>query len=87
MYQSLKEKANKVAHAINNKTTAVISATGGAIVASQNASAALPTVVGTTFTNIAADMQAVFDLAFPVVATGLGLMVVIKLFKRFGNKV
>jgi len=51
------------------------------------AQAALPAGVGTTFTEISANIQAIFDLAFPIVALGLGLTVVIKLFKRFGNKV
>lgn len=51
------------------------------------ASAALPVLVGTTITGIQDNVQAVFDLAFPVVALGLGLAVVIKLFKRFANKI
>ena len=51
------------------------------------AQAALPASVGTTFTEISDNINAIFGLAFPVVALGLGLTVVIKLFKRFGNKV
>lgn len=51
------------------------------------ASAALPTAVGTTITAIEADGQAIFALIFPVVGAFLGLTVVIKLFKRFSNKV
>lgn len=49
--------------------------------------AALPAAVASTLTGIESDMNALFGLVFPVVALGLGLMVVIKLFKRFGNKV
>lgn len=52
-----------------------------------NAQAALPASVGSTFSEIESNINAIFALAFPVVALGLGLTVVIKLFKRFGNKV
>ena len=52
-----------------------------------NAHAALPASVATTFTEISDNINSIFGLAFPVVALGLGLTVVIKLFKRFGNKV
>ena len=51
------------------------------------AMAALPEGVGTAITGIQADGKAIFDLVFPVVAAFLGLAVVIKLFKRFTNKV
>jgi len=51
------------------------------------AQAALPAGVATTITGISDDMQDLFDLVFPVVAIALGLTVVIKLFKRFGNKI
>lgn len=53
----------------------------------KEAAAALPASVGTTVTAIQGDGQAIFDLIFPVVGTFLGLVIVIKLFKRFGNKV
>lgn len=52
-----------------------------------NASAALPAAVGTTLTTIGADMNSLFDAVFPWVATGVGLTIVIKLFKRFSNKI
>lgn len=52
-----------------------------------SAQAALPPAVATTVTAIQADGQAVFDLVFPVVGVFLGLALVIKLFKRFANKV
>lgn len=51
------------------------------------ASAALPASVATSMTSIGADLQSMFDAVFPLVATGLGLVIVIKLFKRFGNKI
>lgn len=54
---------------------------------SVNAMAALPASVGTTVTDIQSNGQAIFDLIFPVVGIFLGLAIVIKLFKRFGNKV
>lgn len=52
-----------------------------------SAMAALPASVGTTVTAIQTDGQGIFDLVFPVVGTFLGLAIVIKLFKRFSNKV
>lgn len=52
-----------------------------------SAHAVLPAAVGTTFAGITDDINALFGLTFPVVALGLGLMIVIRLFKRFGNKV
>lgn len=52
-----------------------------------SAMAALPASVGTTVTAIQGDGQAIFDLIFPVVGAFLGLAIVIKLFKRFSNKV
>lgn len=58
-----------------------------AAVFTTEAVAALPLSVGTTVTAIQADGQAVFDLVFPVVGVFLGLVIVIKLFKRFANKV
>jgi len=55
--------------------------------AAGSAMAALPASVGTTVAAIQTDGQAIFDLIFPVVGVFLGLVIVIKLFKRFGNKV
>jgi len=52
-----------------------------------SAHAALPAVVGTSLTAIQEDGSDIFDLVFPVVASLLGLAIVIKLFKRFTNKV
>lgn len=51
------------------------------------AAAALPAFVATTVASIQADGQSIFDLIFPVVGAFLGLVIVIKLFKRFGNKI
>ena len=52
-----------------------------------SAHAALPDVVGTSLAAIETDGKDIFDLVFPVIATLLGLAIVIKLFKRFTNKV
>jgi len=52
-----------------------------------SAMAALPAAVATTVTSIETDGKAIFDLIFPVVGAFLGLAIVIKLFKRFSNKV
>ena len=57
------------------------------MIAAESAMAALPASVATTVTSIETDGQAIFDLVFPVVGAFLGLAIVIKLFKRFSNKV
>lgn len=75
---------NKMSNAV--KRTVFAAAVGLSMVAME-ASAALPTSVGTTITAIEADGQAIFALIFPVVGAFLGLTIVIKLFKRFSNKV
>lgn len=51
------------------------------------AHAELPAAVTTTVNGVKADGQAMFDLVFPVIGLFLGLGIVIKLFKRFTNKV
>lgn len=66
---------------------ALIVAGAMAMMAVDSAMAALPASVGTTVTAIQTDGQGIFDLVFPVVGTFLGLAIVIKLFKRFSNKV
>lgn len=57
------------------------------LTASLAAHAELPAVVGTSLTAIKTDATDIFGLVFPVVAAVLGLVIVIKLFKRFTNKV
>lgn len=51
------------------------------------ASAALPPEVATSTTTIQSDASAIFALVFPVVAAIVGLVVVVKLFKRFISKI
>lgn len=74
-----------------NALTKIRAAKSGLAIALLTASvavqAALPASVGTSITAIETDGKAIFDLVFPVVAALLGLAVVIKLFKRFTNKV
>lgn len=65
-------------------TTAAALALG---IPSTDAMAALPAAVATTFTAIQTDATDIFALAFPVVGAVLGLVIVIKLFKRFSSKV
>lgn len=49
--------------------------------------AALPASVGTTVASIQTDGNSMFDLVFPVIGVLIGLVVVIKLFKRFVAKI
>ncbi|MFJ2989653.1 major coat protein [Collimonas sp. NPDC087041] len=51
------------------------------------ADATLDPSVAAAFTSMQANATAVFGLAMPVVASILGMVIVIKLVKRFGNKV
>ena len=65
--------------------TKALIASGLTLVATAS-QAALPAGVSSTVTAMSADMQSIFDLVFPVIALGVGLVVVIKLFKRFTSK-
>ena len=49
--------------------------------------ATLPASVASGFDNISSQGSALFDLAVPVVMAILGSMIILKLIKRFGNKV
>lgn len=78
---------NKI-NAVKRRLSAVIAGSAVAMgVMVGEAAAALPASVATTVTAIETDGKAIFDLIFPVVGVFLGLVIVIKLFKRFGNKV
>ena len=52
-----------------------------------SAFAALPEVVGTTLTAIKTDGLALADLVWPIMLAFLGAALLMKLSKRFGNKV
>lgn len=82
------QKSYRMIKSVANKCAASVAAAGVVLaVTAGSAMAALPASVGTTVTGIQTDGQAVFDLVFPVVGVFLGLTIVIKLFKRFANKV
>lgn len=68
-----------------SKPAAVVA--GGMTAVSSAANAALPQSVTDGITTISTNVQAIFDAVIPVVALSLGLMILIKLFKRFGNKI
>jgi len=51
------------------------------------ARAELPAAVATSFTEVKADATALNDLVMPIVIAILGMFIVIKLIKRFGNKI
>lgn len=52
-----------------------------------SAHAELPAVIGTEFTKVQADGLALADLVWPVLMTIFGAMLLMKLGKRFGNKI
>jgi predicted permease len=52
-----------------------------------SAFAALPAIVGTTLTQVQEDGLSLADLVWPVLLALLGATILMKLSKRFGNKV
>lgn len=57
------------------------------VAAAGSAMAEVPAAVATTVASISADGKSMFDAVFPVVGVVMGLMVVLKLFKRFTAKI
>lgn len=51
------------------------------------AQAEVPAAVGTAFAAVETDAKSLFATVVPYVVSVLGLMIVIKLIKRFGNKI
>lgn len=60
---------------------------GACVMAAVPVQAAVPTGVSTAFTALQSDAEDIADLAVPVVIGVLALTVVIKLIKRFANKI
>lgn len=56
------------------------------LLASMNANAALDPAIGTAFTAVETDAKALSAIVVPIVVSILGLVIVIKLIKRFGSK-
>ena len=52
-----------------------------------SAFAALPAVVGTTLTEVKDDGLSLADLVWPVILAIMGVSILMKLSKRFGNKI
>ena len=52
-----------------------------------SANAAIDASVGTAFTALQADAVSLSAIVVPIVVAVLGLMIVIKLIKRFGSKI
>jgi len=57
------------------------------IAASVSAHAEIPAAVGTAFAAIETDAEALFAMVVPYVVAVLGLMIVLRLIKKFGNKI
>jgi len=56
------------------------------LLAAGSAMAEVPAVVGTTVTAMTADATSIFTTVFPYAAAVLGMVIVLKLFKRFVSK-
>lgn len=69
----------------NIKTRAAVAATL-AMGAFASAHAALPTAVDTAFTDFQANATALLDKGWPLLIAVFGGMVLMKLFKKVGNK-
>ncbi len=70
-----------------NKKTKILLSTLALTLAAGTANAALPGVVGTTFTGIQTDGLALLDLLWPVVGAITGGFILIKLFRRGSSKI
>lgn len=71
-----------------SKFRALVSAAAASLtMAAGSAFAALPSGVGTGITSIETDGLAMVDLIWPVIISLVGAVVIMKLFKRFVNKV
>lgn len=62
-------------------------AVASAAVFSASSFADIPAVVGTTLTTVQADALSLADLVWPVIMAVFGSILLIKLFKRYGNKI
>lgn len=69
----------------NIKTRAAVAATL-AMGAVSSAHAALPTAVDDAFTAFQADAVALIDKGWPLLVAVFGAMILMKLFKKVGNK-
>jgi len=71
-----------------NKLLVKLAGAGALLAASVGAAhAELPAVVGTTLAGIKTDGMALADLVWPIMLAFLGAVLLMKLSKRFGNKV
>lgn len=73
---------------IAQKLSVKLAGAGALLAASIGAAhAELPAVVGTTLDTIKTDGMALADLVWPIMLAFLGAALLMKLSKRFGNKV
>jgi len=56
------------------------------LVGAGSAMAEVPAIVGTTVTGLTTDATSIFTTVFPYAAAVLGMVIVLKLFKRFVSK-
>lgn len=77
----------KITKVIFLKKNAVLASTAALLaLAGANASAALDASISTAFNAVQSDAMALSAIVVPIVVSILGLIIVIKLIKRFGNK-
>ncbi len=65
----------------------LVSALGLMLGMLSSAHAAIDAAVGTAFTALQADATSLSAIVVPIVVAVLGLVITIKLIKRFGNKI
>lgn len=78
---------NKTKNALKKGCKAVAASTAVVVAGIGSAVAAIPAVVGTTLTSVETDALAMIDLVWPIVLSIFGGLLLIKLFKRAGNKI
>ena len=86
MFAMMKKGWRKAAQFVRESCDKVTGVVLGTLVAG-SAVAAVPAGVDTAFTAVGADAATVAGYAVPIVLSVLGLTLVIKLIKRFGNKI
>jgi short subunit fatty acids transporter len=77
----------KYRNQIRKYGAALVATASGLVLASGTAVAAVPTAMTDAIDTLSTDAMTVVNAVIPVVATIFGALILIKIFKRAGNKV
>lgn len=88
MWSKVRAAAQSAGEWVKGAALAVVGLVGGAVaLTAQEAHAALPTGVDTALGAVQTDAASLMDIVAPVLIAILGMTIVLKLIKRFANKV